>query len=174
MGSTGNPHSHKRQGTRYSQTIPPGYYFPTPAKAGKTWKLNFQWEKPGCGRSSCPDQGKVCLRGSGCPGCCCNFPNHKALLGAPAKADPNQACYQHCHLLHGHAPSVVSSEDEPLRSCAFYQSHVTCSSRHTPTSMPTKHPWPKYIFMGMFMIKAHFYSSPYNGALSILGPGMFP
>lgn len=25
--------------------------------------LSFQWEKPGCGRGSCPDQGKVCLRG---------------------------------------------------------------------------------------------------------------
>lgn len=82
--------------------------------------------------------GKMCLRGSWCPGCCYNFPNHKALLGAPAKADLNQPRYQHCHLLHGHAPGAVSSEDEPLRSFAFSQSHVTCSSRHTPTRMPTK------------------------------------
>lgn len=72
------------------------------------------------------------------PGCCCNFPNHKALWGAPAKADPNQPCYRHCHLFHGHALGVASSEDEPLRSFAFSEGHVACSFRHTSPRMPTK------------------------------------
>jgi len=123
MGSKGSPHSHQRQGIRCSWVTPLGCH-PTPAKEGRIWKLSSQWEKPRCGRSGCPDLGKVCLRGSWCPGCCYNFPNHKALLGAPAKADPNQPCYQHCHLLHGHALGAESSEDEPLRSSAFSQSHV--------------------------------------------------
>lgn len=137
MGSIGSPHSHQRQGIRCSWITPLGY-LPTPAREGRMWKLSSQWEKPGCEQGGYPDLGKVCLRGSWCPGCCCNFPNHKALLGAPAKADPNQPRYQHCHLLHGHAPGAVSSEGEPLKSFTFSQSHVTCSSRHTPTRMPTK------------------------------------
>lgn len=133
-----SPQAHKRQSTRCSWVISPGHHYSTPAKVGKIGKMSSQWEKPGCRRGGCPDQGKVCLRGSWCPGCCCNFPNHKALAEAPAKADPNQPSYQHCHLVHGHALGAARSEDEPLRGFAFSQSHVTCSSRHTPTRMPTK------------------------------------